>query len=487
MKPDIKTVGDLKRSGWKSKSVKEEMRDNLVHFLKDKKSFAPHILGYQDTVFPQIHHAILAKHDFILLGLRGQGKSKLLKSLVALLDEYIPYISGSLIHEDPFMPLLSKSIERVEMEGDELPIDWLHRSQRFSEKLATPDVSMADLIGDIDPIKAANQGLNLDNPEILDFGLVPKANRCIFAINELADLQSRIQVGLFNIMEEKQIQIKGFPIQFKLDTVLVYSANPEDYTARGSIITPLKDRIDSQIITHYPINRKLGIDIVKQEMDAALKAKYSALIPDYIFEIVEQIAIEARKSEYIDQSSGVSARLSISSIENIICSAESRSIRNNEEFNIRISDLYAAIPSITGKVELLYEGEQEGSQKISEGLIGLAIQRVFNEYFTPEDEKGDLNKDYQDIKDWFSDKKISIDDQFNNAEYCKELEQIKALQKIAKQVFSKLTPIQLASVMHLVLEGLVMTNHLSKFKTRGINSYTDMMDSFFKDVIGKSS
>ena len=445
-----------------------------------KKSFAPHILGYDDTVFPQIHHAILAKHDFILLGLRGQGKSKLLKSLVMLLDEYVPVIKGSIINEDPYNPVLKSTKEKLLRDGDNTEIEWLHRSFRFSEKLATPDVSMSDLIGDIDPIKAANLGLTFSDPEIIDFGLIPKAHRCIFAINELADLQARIQVGLFNIMEEKNVQIKGFPIQFNLDVMLVYSANPEDYTARGAIITPLKDRIDSQIITHYPASREIGIKIIEQEVNANYKELLTA-VPSYFKAIVEQIVIVARKSDLIDQSSGVSARLSISAMENVLASAEARSLVNNEPFMLRINDLYAAIPAITGKIELLYEGEQEGLQKIAQGLISKAILDIFKEEFGNIEEEGNsVFHAVENVKKWFEINHLDIDDLATNENYIKLFAQIKSNKFVPKKSnVDSNDEKQVASVAHFFVESMVMLNYLSKFKVHNRASYSDMMNSLF--------
>lgn len=478
---EIKTLGELKKSPYKSKSIKQEMRDNLITFIKSGKSFSPEILGYDDSVFPQLQNAVLARHDFILLGLRGQGKSKLIKSLVNLLDEYIPVVSGSPLNEDPFEPILKRTKRLIEEKGDYTPISWMHRSERFSEKLATPDVSISDLIGDIDPIKASVEKLNFSDPDVIDFGLIPKANRCIFAINELADLQPRIQVGLFNMMEEKSIQIKGFPIQFSLDSCLVYTANPEDYTARGSIITPLKDRIDSQIITHYPVTRLLGIDIIKQEVNSFYVSEYFDQIPKLIFEIVEQIAIEARKSDIVDQASGVSARLSISAMENIIAFAEQRSFKNNDLFNIRMTDLYAAVPAITGKIELLYEGEQEGVITIAENLIAKSVRTLFEEYVPIEKEESDFYQEVDALKSWFINHKLEINDQTTNIEFLASFRSVNSLEELTKKYLEEMfaTERLLALGMQFILEGLVMTSHLSKFRSTGMLSYADMMGGMF--------
>jgi len=471
------TFGELKKTSYLSRSVKEEMRENLIDQIKKDQTFAADILGYENTVLPQIRSAILAKHDFILLGLRGQGKSRLLKRLINLLDEYVPYVKGSPIYEDPFAPILNVTKERIKHEGDALEIEWLHRSERFTEKLATPDVSISDLIGDIDPIKASNEQKSLSDPTVIDFGLIPKAHRGIFAINELADLQPRIQVSLFNLMEEKTVQIKGFSEPFHLDLALVYSANPEDYTARGSIITPLKDRIDSQIITHYPLTRELGIHIIKQEVSSVFRENYFNLIPDLMFQLVEQITIEARKSDLIDQSSGVSARLSISAMENIIAFAEHRSILNNEHFNIRITDLYAAIPAITGKIELMYEGEQEGIITIAENLIGLSVRTLFEEMFPINNENSAFFKDVEQIKEWFITHKLEIEDHISNHAFLEQLRCVDHLETLTKHHFEEMfsTERYLASGMQFILEGLVMTTHLSKFRSTGKLSYLDMM------------
>ena len=478
---DVKTLGDLRKTDYKSKPIKQEMRDNLIGFIKSGKSFSPEVLGYDDSVFPQLQNAVLARHDFILLGLRGQGKSKLIKSLVNLLDEYIPVVEGSPLNEDPYVPILKRTKRLIDEKGDDTPVSWMHRSERFSEKLATPDVSISDLIGDIDPIKASIEKLSFSDPDVIDFGLIPKANRCIFAINELADLQPRIQVGLFNIMEEKSVQIKGFPVQFPLDSCLVYTANPEDYTARGSIITPLKDRIDSQIITHYPITRSLGIDIVKQEVNSFYVSEYFHQIPKLVFELIEQIAIEARHSDLVDQASGVSARLSISAMENVIAFAEQRALKNDELFNIRVTDLYAAVPAITGKIELLYEGEQEGVITIAENLISRAVRTLFEEYLPIEKEDSDFYQEVEALKSWFINHKLEINDTTTNEEFLEAFRSVNSLEKLTKKHLEEMfsTERLLAFGMQFILEGLVMTSHLSKFRSTGMLSYADMMGGMF--------
>jgi len=353
-----RTLGDLKKSGYKPKSVKEEMRANVVRMLRAKEELFPGIIGYESTVIPGLVNAILSHHDLILLGLRGQAKTRILRSLVRLLDERIPVIAETEINDDPFNPVSRKGREAVAARGDDTPIEWIGRD-RYREKLATPDVTIADLIGDIDPIKAATRKLTYADEEVIHFGIIPRTNRGIFAINELPDLPPRIQVGLLNIMEEKDIQIRGFPIRMKLDIVMVYSANPEDYTNRGNIITPLKDRIDSQIITHYPQDRQAAMRITAQEAWTARDCGIELFMPDWFRELVEEVAFAARASEFVNQASGVSARMSISLMENVLSNMERRAIMHGEKCVYpRIGDLHAAVTAITGKVELVYEGEQ---------------------------------------------------------------------------------------------------------------------------------
>ncbi|MBW7912307.1 MAG: sigma 54-interacting transcriptional regulator [Taibaiella sp.] len=369
--PAIKTLGELKRSGYAPKTVKEEVRDNLVTALKEKKQIFKTVLGYEGTVIPDVERALLSRHNILFLGLRGQAKTRMAREMVNLLDEWIPYVAGSDINDSPFAPISVYAREMIADKGDDTPIEWLHRSQRYGEKLATPDVSVADLIGDIDPIKAANMRLSFADERVLHFGIIPRSHRGIFVINELPDLQARIQVSLFNILQEGDVQIRGFKLRLPLDILFVFTANPEDYTNRGSIVTPLKDRIESQIVTHYPKTIEISKAITEQEADITDEQLAKVTVPDMCKLLVEQIAMEARKSEYVDQKSGVSARLTISAYENLVSTAERRALLyDNETAQVRISDFMGVIPAITGKIELVYEGEQEGPAYVAHSLLG---------------------------------------------------------------------------------------------------------------------
>src|SRR5687767_1718611 len=357
----IKTLGQLKATGYEPQSVKQELRQNLIKKLQNKEEVFPGIWGYEETVIPDMQRAILSMHHINLLGLRGQAKTRIARQMVDLLDEYIPVVQGSELNDDPLQPLSRFAKDLVHEHGDDTPVSWLHRDERYTEKLATPDVSIADLIGDADPIKAATLKLPYSDERVIHFGLIPRSHRGIFVINELPDLQARIQVSLFNILQEGDIQIRGFKVRLPLDIQFVFTANPEDYTNRGSIVTPLKDRIDSQIITYYPTSIEIGKHITQQEARVKAEQRRLVSINEIAKDLVEQIAFEARKSEYFDSKSGVSARLTISAYENLIAAAERRSIINNEKnASIRVSDFVGVIPAITGKVELVYEGEQEG-------------------------------------------------------------------------------------------------------------------------------
>src|SRR3954463_8115973 len=374
----IQTLGDLRQSGYRSRPVKQEIRDNLVCKLRAGEPLFPGIIGYDDTVIPQLVNAILSRHNFILLGLRGQAKSRILRALTDLLDEWVPVVPGCEIHDDPLAPICGACRARVASEGDRMPIAWLSRDDRYVEKLATPDVTIADMVGDIDPIKAAQAGLNLADELTMHYGLLPRANRGIFAINELPDLAGKIQVGLFNILQEGDVQIKGYPIRLQLDVMLVFTANPEDYTARGKIITPLKDRIGSEIRTHYPTSRQNAVSITAQEAwtrrDGALKVE----IPQYVREVVEEVAFQARADRKVDKRSGVSQRLPITALELVVSNAERRALANGELLVVpRVTDVYAALPSITGKFELEYEGELRGAEQVARDLIRSAVGNVF--------------------------------------------------------------------------------------------------------------
>src|SRR5215208_6693182 len=363
---NIKTLGELKASGYKGRGIKEELRENLIQKLKRKEETFSGIIGYEDSVIPDVERALLSKHNILFLGLRGQSKTRMARQMIELLDEYIPVITGSDINDDPLKPVSKFALDQIASYGDDTPIHWIHRSERYGEKLATPDVSVADLIGDIDPIKAANLKLSFADERVIHYGIIPKSNRSIFVINELPDLQARIQVALFNILEEGDIQIRGFKLRLPLDILFVFTANPEDYTNRGSIVTPLKDRIESQILTHYPKTLETALEITEQEAVIAEEQKAKIKISDLVKRLIEQVAFEARGSEYVDKKSGVSARLSIAAYENAVSAAERRAIINKEkETQVWISDLSGIIPSITGKIELVYEGEQEGPYQVA--------------------------------------------------------------------------------------------------------------------------
>src|SRR5215475_5901339 len=378
----IKTLGELKKSPYRPKSVKEEIRLNLIRKLQQKETTFPGILGYEDSVIPDTERALLSRHNILFLGLRGQAKTRMARQMIDLLDEYVPFVTGSEINDDPYNPISKFARNLVATKGDDTPISWLHRSERYGEKLATPDVSVADLIGDIDPIKAANLRLSFADERVLHYGIIPRSNRGIFVINELPDLQARIQVALFNILEEGDVQIRGFKLRLPLDILFVFTANPEDYTNRGSIVTPLKDRIQSQILTHYPKSLEHALEITEQEAEVSDEQKERIGVSDLVKRLIEQVAFEARGSELVDKKSGVSARLTISAFENAVSAAERRAIVNTEkQTQVWITDLVGIIPSITGKVELVYEGEQEGPYQVAMNLVDKAIRSQFVQYF----------------------------------------------------------------------------------------------------------
>ena len=399
-----KTLGELKKSGYKSKGIKDELRGNLIEKIKKKEVLFKGIIGFEDTVIPELERAILSRHNINLLGLRGQAKTRIARQLTDLLDEYIPIIEGSELNDDPLNPVSGYGKNKIEELGDKTPISWLHRSERYVEKLATPDVSMADLIGDVDPIKAANLRLSYADERVIHYGIIPRSNRCIFVINELPDLQARIQVALFNILQEGDIQIRGFKLRINLDIQFIFTANPEDYTNRGSIVTPLKDRIGSQILTHYPKNIELSKKITEQEAKLTPQQKQNIQVSELIATLIERIAFEARDNEYVDSKSGVSARLTISAYENLVSTAERRMLLNNEKSTFaRIVDLSGIIPSVNGKIELVYEGEQEGAAIVAHNLLGRAIRNQFLQWFPDPGKlkKKKMESPYQAIISWF--------------------------------------------------------------------------------------
>lgn len=479
MSKKITTLGRLKESGWESVSVKEEMRRNLIKKMKNKEPLFPGILGYEKTVIPQLQNAILARHDILLLGLRGQAKTRILRMLVQFLDEEIPIIEGSEINDDPLKPISKFARKQIEKYGDDTPVSWLNREFRYGEKLATPDTTVADLIGDLDPIKAASQRLSLADEEVINFGLVPRANRGIFVINELPDLQPRIQVALLNIMQERDIQIRGFNVRIPLDVSMAFSANPEDYTNRGNIITPLKDRIDSQIITHYPRKVDTAVGITRQEAWTGRNGEVKVHIPELFREILEQVAFEARDSEYIDQKSGVSTRVTITAMEQIVSAAERRALYNGEkETSLRITDLYYMVPALTGKLELVYEGEQEGAVNVAKHIIGKAINSTFKKHFPdPQNRKEKKEDEYHAILDWFSKgNSLEIPDLISDKKYHKLLDGVDGLKKTVTKRVGKRSE-DLYSLMDLVIESLHQNSKLGRDDLDEGRSYSDMLGS----------
>ena len=479
-----KTLGELKATSYQSLSVKDELRKNLITQLQNKEVGFEGILGYEDTVIPELQTAILARHNVLLLGLRGQAKTRIARLMVNLLDEYIPYIAGSEIFDDPLNPISWYGRNEIATKGDETEIAWLHRSERYTEKLATPDVTVADLIGDVDPIKAANLKLTYNDERVIHFGLIPRAHRGIFVINELPDLQARIQVALFNMLQEKDIQIRGFKLRLPLDIEFVFTANPEDYTNRGSIVTPLKDRIESQILTHYPKSVEISKEITAQEAKLT-KEQRSIEADDLVKVMVEQVAFEARKSEFIDQKSGVSARLTISAYENLISTAERRMLISNEETTfVRISDFSGIIPALTGKIELVYEGELEGPTKVAHTLISKAIKHLFARYF-PDPTRAKKSKTanpFTAITAWFTDgNTIDIDDNLSLQEYKSELEKVDGLAALVGDFHPKLSDNQKLLMMEFVLHGLSEFSQLSKNYLNGGFGFSDMFDSLFSN------
>jgi len=480
---DIKTLGELKKSKYKSRSVKEELRQNLIQQLQKREGGFEGIIGFEDTVIPDLQTAILSRHNILLLGLRGQAKTRIARLMVNLLDEYIPYIEGSELYDDPFNPISWFAHNEINTKGDATPIAWLHRSERYTEKLATPDVTVADLIGDVDPIKAATMKLHYSDERVIHFGLIPRAHRGIFVINELPDLQARIQVSLFNILQEKDIQIRGFKLRLPLDLQFVFTANPEDYTNRGSIVTPLKDRIESQILTHYPRSIEISRKITQQEALLSPEQKTAIEVDGLVKDLIEQIAFEARNSEYIDKKSGVSARLTISAFENLVSNAERRMIINSESSTfVRITDFLGVIPAITGKIELVYEGEQEGPAKVANMMIGKAIKTLMLQFF-PDPEKVKKSKapnPYAEIINWFGDSNtILLNDDLPLAEYKKSLNSVAGLKDLVKKFHPKLSENQQLLLMEFVLHGLAEFSQLNKgFLDNGF-AFSDMFNSLF--------
>lgn len=479
----IKTFEELKKAGYKSISVKEEMRKNLIDLLKKNINPFEEIIGYDETVIPDIQTAILSRHNIILLGLRGQAKTKIARLMINLLDEYIPIIEDSEVNDDPFHPLSRYGKDKLEEMNDETPVAWIHKSERYTEKLATPDVTIADLIGDVDPIKAASLKLHYSDERVIHFGLIPRSHRSIFVINELPDLQARIQVALFNILQEKDVQIRGFKIRLPLDVQFVFTANPEDYTNRGSIVTPLKDRIDSQILTHYPKTIGISKKITEQEAKLTGEQTKKIYIPDLIKNLIEQVAFEARNSEFVDMKSGVSARLTISAYENIVSTAERRLIiKNEKETTVRISDFIGIIPSITGKIELVYEGEQEGPVKVAHILISKAMKTQFAYHFPSPDKikRSHEQNPYQEITNWFAKgNQLSLLSSLTNEEYKKILLSVPGLKELIEKFIPGEDTAYKLLMMEFALHGLAENSLLSKHQIEFGLQFKDMLSSMF--------
>jgi magnesium chelatase subunit I len=476
----IKTLGELKKSGYEPKNIKDELRNNLRAKISKGETVFEGVWGFENTVIPELERAILSRHNINLLGLRGQAKTRLARLMVNLLDEYIPFVEGSEINDDPFNPISRFSRDLIAEKGDDTPISWLHRNERFYEKLATPDVTVADLIGDIDPIKAASLKLSYADDRVIHFGMIPRANRCIFVINELPDLQARIQVALFNILQEGDIQIRGFKVRMPLDVQFVFTANPEDYTNRGSIVTPLKDRIGSQILTHYPETIKIARTITEQEANLDSRQSEEIYVPSLAKDLLEQIGFEARESEFIDYKSGVSARMSITAFENLLSTAERRALKNGaDKTTVRLGDFMGIIPALTGKMELVYEGEQEGAAVVAELLIGSAIKTLFTDYF-PKIEKLEKQNEkgpYQEIIDWFfNESGFELLDDATDEDYKKLLDSIIPL----KQLILKYQP-ETAKEDQYFLKEFILWG-LSEYKKLSKDRFTEGYQ--FKDIFG---
>ena len=484
---NIKTLGELKEIKYQSKFIKDELRDNLIEKIKNKETTFEGVHGYENTVIPELERAILSRHNINLLGLRGQAKTRLARLMLNLLDEYIPVVEGSEINDDPLNPISRFAVELIKEKGDKTPIYWLHRSERFAEKLATPDVTVADIIGDVDPIKAANLKLSYADDRVIHYGMIPRANRCIFVINELPDLQARIQVALFNILQEGDIQIRGFKLRLPLDIQFLFTANPEDYTNRGSIVTPLKDRIGSQILTHYPVDIETARLITQQEAKLVETQKTAVIVPDLARDLLEQIVFEARENEFVDAKSGVSARLSITALENLLSTAERRALISGDKITmLRLSDFVGVIPSITGKIELVYEGEQEGAAVVAYNLIGKAVKSLFIEFFP---KIGKLQKQgdespYDDIVSWFFNQKDGFEllDDLKDKEYKNVLDDSTPLNDLLGKYQPNLAKQDSYFVKEFVLWALSEYKLLSKHRfTQGIQ-FKDPYGSFISGI-----
>ena len=480
------TLGKLKKTDYTSRTIQLELAENLKACLRSGKTTFEGLIGYENTVIPDVERAILSGHNINLLGLRGQAKTRLARQMTELLDEWIPVVTGSEINDDPLDPISLEAKRIIAEQGDKTPIEWLHRTDRFFEKLATPDVTVADLIGDVDPIKASNLKLSYADERVIHFGMIPRAHRCIFVLNELPDLQARIQVALFSILQEKEIQIRGFKLRLPIAAQLVFTANPEDYTNRGSIVTPLKDRIGSQILTHYPHNRDIAKAITRQEAVLTEEQAAQIHVPELARDILEQIGFEARKSEFVDSKSGVSARMSITAFENLISTAERRALINDDATtSIRMSDFMGIIPAINGKIELVYEGEQEGAEQISYHLISESIKTLFTDYF-PKIEK--LQKDdevgpYDTILEWFfKDNELFLEDVLPDRSYQDSLTLIPGIKEVLNTHLEACDEKDRYFMMEFLLWGLESNKKLNKYRTLEGFQFKDSLGSYLSGL-----
>ncbi len=481
-KPKITTLKELKKSNYKPSSIQEELAKNLREKIKKGESTFEGLLGYENTVIPDLERAILSGHNINLLGLRGQAKTRLARQMTELLDEWIPVVVGSEINDDPLDPVSRWAKELIEEKGEQTPVAWMHRNERFFEKLATPDVTVADLIGDVDPIKAATLKLSYADEKVIHYGMIPRAHRCIFVLNELPDLQARIQVALFSILQEKEIQIRGFKLRLPLEIQFVFTANPEDYTNRGSIVTPLKDRIGSQILTHYPHNIEIAKRITQQEAAISKENQSQIHVPELAKDLLEQIGFEARKSEYVDAKSGVSTRMSITAFENLISTAERRLlITHDSKTSIRMSDFLGVITAINGKIELVYEGEQEGAGEVAYRLISSAIKSLFPLYFPKIEklEKPNEQGPYDDLLAWFfKENQLFVEEDSDEKNHQKSLDSIPAIKKIMKKFQSELDAKDYYFMVEFLLWGLEVNQKLNKLRTLEGIQFKDSLGSF---------
>ena len=485
-KPQIKTLGDLKKSNYSPQNIQEEIRKNLIERLQKGESSFSGLIGYENTVIPEMERALLSGHNINLLGLRGQAKTRMARQLTELLDPWIPIIEGSEIMDDPMDPISNFGLQKVAELGDQTPVEWVHNSQRFFEKLATPDVTVADLIGDVDPIKAAQLKLSYADERVIHFGMIPRAHRCIFVLNELPDLHARIQVSLFSILQEKEIQIRGFQLRLPINPYFVFTANPEDYTNRGSIVTPLKDRIGSQILTHYPHTVAIAKEITRQEAKTETDRQVQIHVPELARDLIEQIGFEARRSEFVDAKSGVSARMSIAAFENLMSTAERRCILNgHEETSLRLIDFMGISSALNGKVELAYEGEQEGAEQISFHLISAAIKTLFPQYF-PKIEKLEKSGEptaYDELLQWFlKDNELYLDADADDGSFQDTLNQIPALDHLMEKHQPLIDKQDQSFFKEFILWGLEGNQKLSKYKTLAGVQFKDALGRYIENL-----